>query len=127
MTIHDQIVTQKSYLIIFIDENDINDEINVSIITLFFSNDNSSSMMIERKQVYLSSFMNYTMYSKELIELNLTLKIMKTYLDDHFVIIFVDNQIAIRALFFLKQQSDQYMLKNLVKKFTNSEKRFHLH
>ncbi len=84
-------MTQKYSLIIYANENDINDEINVSTIISFFSNDNNSSIMIKRKQVYLSSFTSYMMYLKELIKLNLTLKIMKTYLDDRFVIIFVDS------------------------------------
>jgi hypothetical protein len=52
---------------------------------------------------------------------------MKAYLNNRFVIIFVNSQVAIRALFFFKQQSEQYMLRNLVKKLTNSDKRSHLH
>jgi hypothetical protein len=47
--------------------------------------------MIKKKKVYLNLFKNYTMYLKELIELNLTLKIMKMYFDDRFKIIIVDN------------------------------------
>jgi hypothetical protein len=94
MTTHDQIVTQESHLIIYIDERDINDKIDVSTITFFFSNDNSSSIMIEKEQICLSSLTNYTMYSKKIIELNLTLKIMKTYFDGRSIIIFVDSQAA---------------------------------
>jgi hypothetical protein len=47
MTTHDQIVTQKFHLIIYTNENDINDEIDVSTIILFFSNDNNSLMMCQ--------------------------------------------------------------------------------
>ncbi len=127
MITHDQIVSKETHLMIYIDESEINDEIDVSIVILLFSNDNNRSIIVEKRQAYLDLLSNYTIYSRELIELNLILKIMKTYLDDRSIIIFVDNQIAIQALSFFRQQSDQYMLRNLIKKLTTSDKRSHLH
>ncbi len=95
MIIHDQIVSKETHLMIYIDESGINDEVDVSAVTLLSSNNNSRSIVVEKRQAYLDSLSDYTVYSKELIELNLILNIMKTYLDDRSIIIFVDSQIAI--------------------------------
>ena len=65
--------------------------------------------MIKKRQTYVESFTEKTVYFEELIEFELTLKIANTQ-QSFLIIIFIDSQVAIRIIKFSKQQFDQFIL-----------------
>ena len=74
----------------------------------------------------MKSFINYTIYFEELIDLNLIMRIVENHLNKPMTI-FIDNQIAIQIIRFLKNQFGQYMFKNLTQRIINCENNVQLH
>ena len=101
--IHDAIRIQKTSLIIYTNDSDIEKSVKTSTITIFISIDDQISIVIDKKQTYLRFFIEHTVYSSELIELNLTLNIVKTHFENTMMNIFIDNQTIIRIIKFFKQ------------------------
>lgn len=69
--------------------------------------------MVDRRQAYLSPLTDYTVYSRELIRLDLAMEIIEAYPDNRPIAIFIDSQPAIKAIKFARQQSGQYLLRDL--------------
>lgn len=124
---HDAIRTQSTSLAIYTDENGMKIEINVSTMTVFIFIDGQISMMIDKHQAFLKLFIEYTIYSDELIDLDLTMNIVNAHFETITVNIFIDNQTVIRTFRFFRQQSNQYIFKKLIKKISDNDKIFHIH
>ena len=104
--IHDAIKIQKTSLIIYTNDNDIEKSVKTSTMTIFISIDNQTLIVIDKKQIYLKFFIEHTIYSNELIKLNLTLNIVKAHFENTMMNIFIDNQTIIKIIKFFKQQSN---------------------
>ena len=73
--------------------------------------------------MYLKTIDEFTIYFNELYKIIMILKIIKEKNNiDHSIYIFIDNQVIIRSLHRLKNQTNQYMLKRIIE-FYNELKR----
>ena len=101
--IHDVIKIRDISLVIYIDNSDMKNEMKASAVTVFISVENRDAIMMNKRQTYLNSFIEHTMYSNELMKLNLILNIVKIYFENTVINIFINNQIIIKIIRFLKQ------------------------
>ena len=104
--IHDVIKIQKTSLIIYTNDNDIEKNVKTSTMTIFILIDDQISIVIDKKQIYLKFFIEHIIYSNELIKLNLTLNIVKIHFENTMMNMFIDNQAIIKIIKFFKQQSN---------------------
>lgn len=125
--IHDEIRVKNSFLIIYTDGSGMKTKMGVSAVTLFIFIEDQTSMMMNNRQAYLDFFIEHTVYSDELIELNLTIDIVDVHSECIIVDIFTDNQAAIKFFKSSKQQFDQHILRALVQRISISGKIFHIH
>ena len=101
--IHDVIKIQKISLIIYTNDNDIEKNVKTSTIMIFISINDQISIVIDKKQIYLKFFIEYTIYSNELIKLNLSLNIVNAHFKNTMMNIFINNQTIIKIIKFFKQ------------------------
>ena len=101
--IHDAIKIQKTSLIIYTNDSDIEKNVKTSTMTIFISIDDQILIVIDKKQIYLKFFIEHTMYSNKLIKLNLTLNIVNVHFKNTMMNIFIDNQTIIKIIKFYKQ------------------------
>ena len=125
--IHDAIKIQKTSLIIYTNDSDIEKNVKTSTMTIFILIDDQISIVIDKKRIYLKFFIEHTVYSNKLINLNLTLNIVKIYFENTMINIFINNQTIIKIIKFFKQQSNQYIFRALTQKINNHEIFFHIH
>lgn len=123
--IHDAIITADTHLAIYIDGSDIDGQVRAPAVTLFTSVKVQPPIIADRRQAYLSPLTNYTVYSGELIGLDLAMRIAENQRIS--VTIFTDNQAAIRAIHSPKHQSGQYMLRDLAQKIINCGNTVQIH
>ena len=90
---------KNNYLTIFTNDSDIENKIKIFAMTIFISIKKTS--IIKKKQTYIKSFTKRTIYFEKFIKLELTLKIINT--QQFSIIIFIDNQAAIKIIKFSKQ------------------------
>jgi hypothetical protein len=95
---HDQIMQKCSHLIIFTNDIDIDNQIETFAMTIIFSMSRMIFIMMNKKQVYLKFITKITIYSKEIVKLDLVLNVAENHLKDRFIVIFTICQIAIRVI-----------------------------
>jgi hypothetical protein len=112
---HDRIMKKCSHLTIFTNDIDIDNQIEIFAMTIIFSTSDIFSIMMNKKQIYLKSIIEITIYSEKIMKLDLVLNIMKldlvlnikkNYLKDRFIVIFTNCQIAIRIIQCFRKQFD---------------------
>ena len=101
--IHDAIKIQRTSLVIYTNDSDIEKNVKTLTMTIFISVDDQISIVINKKQIYLRLFIEHIIYSNELIKLNLTLNIVKAHFKNTMMNIFIDNQLIIKIIKFFKQ------------------------
>ncbi|MCJ1427765.1 hypothetical protein MMC29_005670, partial [Sticta canariensis] len=77
-------------------------------VTLFTPVASEPLMVADKRQAYLGPLTEYTVYSDELIGLNLALEIMENRPENRPVAIFTDNHAAIKAIRCPKSAVRQY-------------------
>jgi hypothetical protein len=85
------------------------------------------SIVMNKKQVYLRSLTEITVYSEEIMKLDLVLNVAENHLRNRFIVIFSNCQIAIRVIQSLKKQFDQYLLQILVRRMKSCDREIHIH
>jgi hypothetical protein len=83
--------------------------------------------MMNKKQIYLKSFIEITIYSEEIMKFNLVLNVIENYFKNRFIVIFSNCQIAIRVIQSLKKQFDQYLLQILIRRMKRCDREIHIH
>jgi hypothetical protein len=68
-----------------------------------------------------------TIYSKEIVKLDLALNVIENHLRDRSIVIFTNCQIAIRVIQCFKKQSDQYLLQTLARRIEHCDREIHIH
>jgi hypothetical protein len=68
-----------------------------------------------------------TIYSKEIMKLDLALNVIENHLKDRSIVIFTNCQIAIRVIQCFKKQSDQYLLQTLARRIEHCDRKIHIH
>ncbi len=116
-----------NHLVIFTNEIDIDNQIDVSAVTIIFSTLNMSFIMMNKKQIYLRSLIEITIYSEEIMKLDLVLNVIENHLKDRFIVIFSNCQIAIRVIQSLKKQFDQDLLQILTRRMKRCDREIHIH
>jgi hypothetical protein len=124
---HDQIMKKCSHLIIFTNEIDIDNQIDVSAMTIIFSTSSMFFIIMNKKQIYLKSLIEITIYSKEIIKLDLVLNVIENHFKDRLIVIFSNCQIAIRVIQNLKKQFDQYLLQTLTRRMKRCDREIYIH
>lgn len=123
---HDVILNKKIYLNIYIDENEINDIIKTSTVIFFSFVTNEFFMITNKLQTHLNFFIEFTIYSKKLIDFNLTLKIVENHFHTS-IIIFTNNQTVIQIIKHFKNQSKQYIFRELIQRIIECDNEIKLH
>ena len=124
---HDHIM-KDDYSAIFTNDSDIENKIEIFAITIFISIKRKTSIMMKKRQTYVESFTEETVYFEKLIELKLTLNIIDA--QQFSIVIFINSQAAIRAIRFSRQQFDQFILQRIVTKLKHLKilnKTVHIH
>ena len=124
---HDHIM-KNDYSEIFTNDSDIENKIEVFAMTIFISIKKKTSIMMKKRQTYVESFTEETVYFEKLIKLKLTLNIVDAQQSS--IIIFIDSQTAIRAIKSSKQQFDQFILQRIITKLKHLKtlnKTVHIH
>ena len=133
MIFHTRVKNNDQYFHFYIDDNDINERIDVSIVRIFIidlSSIYSQTLVTKSRNVYLSLMSCFTIYFEKLWDILMTIQM--TTIDyvrfhqsanwhDHeenhrFVIIFIDNQTIIRVINNLTNQFEQYILCRIIQK-----------
>ncbi len=116
-----------NHLIIFTNDIDIDNQIETFAMTIIFLMSKMIFIMMNKKQVYLKLITKITIYSKEIMKLDLVLNVIENRFKDRFIVIFTNCQIAIRVIQCLKKQSDQYLLQILIRRIEHSDREIHIH
>jgi hypothetical protein len=124
---HDQIMKKCNHLIIFTNKIDIDNQIDVSAVTIIFSTSSMSSIVMNKKQIYLKSLTEITIYSEEIMRLDLALNVVENHFRNRLIVIFSNCQIAIRVIESLKKQFDQYLLQILARRMKDCDREIHIH
>jgi hypothetical protein len=124
---HDQIMKKCFHLIIFTNDIDIDNQIETFAITIIFSTSNMFFIMMNKKQTYLKSIIEITIYSEEIMKLDLVLNVVKNHFRNRLIVIFSNCQIAIRVIQSLKKQFDQYLLQTLIRRMKHCDREIHIH
>jgi hypothetical protein len=116
-----------NHLIIFTNEINIDNQIDVSAITIIFSTSSMFFIMMNKKQIYLKSLIEITIYFEEIIKLNFVLNVIENHFRNCLIVIFSNCQIAIRVIQSLKKQFDQYLLQTLTRRMKRCDREIHIH
>jgi hypothetical protein len=125
--IHDQIMKECNHLVIFTNDTEIDNQIEASAMTIIFSMSSMTFIMMNKKQVYLKLITKITIYSEEIMRLDLVLNVAENHLRDRLIVIFTNCQAAIRVIQCLKKQFDQYLLQTLVRRLEQCDREIHIH
>jgi hypothetical protein len=123
---HDQIMKECFHLIIFTNDIDIDNQIETFAITIIFSTSNMLFIMMNKKQTYLKSIIEITIYSEEIIKFDFVLNVAENHFKNRLIVIFSNCQIAIRVIQSLKKQFDQYLLQILIRKMKHCDREIHI-
>jgi hypothetical protein len=124
---HDQIMKKCNHLIIFTNEIDIDNQIDVSAMTIIFSTSNMFFIMMNKKQIYLKSLIEITIYSEKIMRFDFALNVTENHFKNRLIVIFSNCQIAIRVIQSLKKQFDQYLLQILIRRMKRCDRKIHIH
>ncbi len=84
-------------------------------------------IMMNKKQIYLKSLIEITIYFEEIIKLNFVLNVIENHFRNCLIVIFSNCQIAIRVIQSLKKQFDQYLLQTLTRRMKRCDREIHIH
>jgi hypothetical protein len=124
---HDQITQKCSHLIIFTNDIDIDNQIETSAMTIFFSMSSMIFIVMNKKQVYLKLITKITIYFEEIMKFDFALNVAENHLRDRFIVIFTNCQVVIRVIQCLKKQFDQYLLQTLTRRIEHCDREIHIH
>ena len=125
---HDVIVFDFNNIILYTNDNDIENEINVFIMWTTIMKLKWIFLILQINQVHLKSMCEFTIYSKKLYKIFMILKMMKQKNDINWSIyIFIDNQVAIYSFQRFKNKIEQYILKHIVKFYRDIKREIILH
>ncbi len=127
IVIHDQIMQKCSHLIIFTNDIDIDNQIEVSAMTIFFSMSSMISIMMNKKQVYLRLITKITIYFEEIMRFDLILNVTENHSRNRLIVIFTNCQIFIKVIQCLKKQFDQYLLQTLIRRIEHCDREIDIH
>ncbi len=116
-----------SHLVIFTNDIEIDNQIEASAMIIISSISSMFSIVMNKKQAYLKSITEITVYSDEIVRLDLVLNVAENHLRDRSIVIFTNCQTAIRVIQCLKKQSDQYLLQILVRRLEHCDREIHIH
>ncbi len=120
--IHDQIMKKCNHLIIFTNDINIDNQVEAFAMTIIFSTSNIISIMMNKKQIYLKSIIEITIYSEEMMKFDLALNITKNHSWNRLIVIFTNFQTIIQVIQCLKKQSNQYLLQTLARRVEQCDK-----
>ena len=83
-------IMKNNYSAIFTNDSDIKNKIKIFAMTIFISIKRKTSIMMKKRQTYVKSFTEETVYSEKFIKFELTLKIADTQ-QSFSIIIFIDS------------------------------------
>jgi hypothetical protein len=83
--------------------------------------------MMNKKQVYLKSIIEITIYFEEIMKLDFVLNVIENHFKDRLIVIFTNCQIVIRVIQCFKKQFDQYLLQTLIRKIEFCDREIHIH
>ena len=86
---HDRIM-KDNYSAIFTNDSDIKNKIKIFAMTIFISIKRETSIMMKKRQTYVESFIEETVYSEKFIKFELTFEIADTQ-QSFSIIIFIDS------------------------------------
>ena len=116
---HDHILNDSNNITIYIDDSDINNTIEIATIwTIKIKNEKLTRVSIYNKATLIDAMYEYTIYFEKLYDILMIFELVKTneYLnDDKSIHIFVDNQTALFVCHKSKHDSNQYILKKIMK------------
>ena len=124
---HDVIVFDFNNIIIYINDSNIDDKIDFAIIWIITMNLSWILLILHIKKAYLKSTNDFMMYSNELYEIIMTLKMIKKNDINRSIHIFVNNQTTIYLFKRSQNKVDQYILKRIVKLYQNMKQKIILH
>ena len=117
--IHDHILNDSNNITIYIDGSGINNTIEIATIwTIKIENEKLTRVSIYNKTTLIDAMYEYTVYFEKLYDILMILELVKTneYLnDDKSIHIFVDNQTTLFVCHRSKHDSNQYILKKIMK------------
>jgi hypothetical protein len=116
-----------NHLIIFTNDIDIDNQIETFAMTIIFSMSSMIFIMMNKKQIYLNFITKITIYSKEIMRLDLALNVIENHFKNRFIVIFTNFQIVIRVIQCLKKQFDQYLLQTLTRRIKQCDREIHIH
>jgi hypothetical protein len=116
-----------SHLIIFTNDIDIDNQIEIFAMTIFFSMSSMISIMMNKKQAYLKLITKITIYVEEIMRLDLVLNVAEIHSKDRLIVIFTNCQVVIRVIQCLKKQFDQYLLQTLIQRIEHCDREIHIH
>ncbi len=125
--IHDEIMKKCSHLIIFTNDIEINNQIETSAMIIIFLMSSMFLIMMNKKQVYLKSIIEITIYFEEIMKLDFVLNVIENHFKDRLIVIFTNCQIVIRVIQCFKKQFDQYLLQTLIRKIEFCDREIHIH
>jgi hypothetical protein len=125
--IYDQIMKKCFHLITFTNDIEIDNQIETFAITIIFSTSDMFFIMMNKKQTFLKSIIEITIYFEEIIRFDLVLNVIENHFKDRFIVIFSNCQIAIRVIQSLKKQFDQYLLQTLIRRMKHCDREIHIH
>ncbi len=87
---HDQIMKKCSHLVIFTNDIEIDNQIEASAMTFISSMSSMIVIMMNKKQVYLRLITKITIYSEEIMKLDLVLNVAENHFRDRLIAIFTN-------------------------------------
>lgn len=124
---YNKIIEQNDLIIIYIDENDINDQINILTIILFYLFFELFLIIVIIKKTYLNKNQYYIVYFEKLYNILIILKIIIINDNDFLIIIFINNQTTIRFIHEPRKQLNQYILIQIIERFRIINRRMKIH
>ncbi len=124
---HDQIMKKCNHLIIFTNDINIDNQVEASAMTIIFSTSNMTSIMMNKKQIYLKSITEITIYFEEIVKLDFALNVANNHSKDRSIVIFMYCQIVIRVIQCFKKQSNQYLQQTFVRRIEQCDKKNFIH
>jgi hypothetical protein len=101
--IHDQIIQKCNHLIIFTNDIDIDNQIEVFAMKIFFLMSSMIFIMMNKKQIYLRFITKITIYFEEIMRLDFALNVIENHFKNRLIVIFTNCQIVIKVIQYFKK------------------------
>jgi hypothetical protein len=118
---HERLLIQELSLFYYTDGSGIDEHVDAATVSLFIG---------VRRRKYVESLEEYSVYSSELYEILLTLKLITDERTNHSklsITIFIDNQSAIKTLTSSKCRSGQFIVRAIMNKARDLDASIFIH